>query len=71
MQLHDLLTKPIDELTTDELEQRLNALKSLKVMTVREPKEKKKSVKSNASKQILDLLGKLSEDDLKKLLNNL
>jgi electron transfer flavoprotein alpha/beta subunit len=71
MQLIDLLSKPINELTTDELEARLNALKSLKVMTVREPKEKKKAIKSNASKQITDLLGKLSEEDLKKLLNSL
>ena len=70
MQLIDLLSKPINELTTDELEARLNALKSLKVMTVREPKEKK-AIKSNASKQITDLLSKLSNEDIKKLLNSL
>ena len=65
MQLKDLITKPVSELTEAELEERLNALKRLRIIVDKPTKSFK--TRSNKDKQVEDLLTKLSPEALKKL----
>lgn len=69
-QLQDLslLTKPLDECTDEELEERIKVLTNMRLS---DDKPKKKTVKSNSTKRKEDLLNGLSDDDLAGLMQEL
>ena len=72
MQLKDLLQKPVGELTDDELETKINVLKKLRVVQeivddIAGTKMKVHRIKSNKDRQMDDLLGGLSKEELKEL----
>ncbi len=74
MQLSDLLDKPLNELTDDELNYKINILKRLKMQRLKSSStgERKKAVpKTNKEKQVVDLLKSLSADELKILYGKL
>lgn len=67
MDLKDLLSTPSGELTTEELEEKLNKLKRLRFRP--ESSAKKPSpTKSNKDKQMENLLEGLTPEQLKQLL---
>ncbi len=72
MLLHELLEKPIGELTDDELETKINVLKKLRVVQeivddIADTKTKVRHVKSNKDRQMDDLLSGLSKEELHEL----
>ncbi len=73
MQLQELLEKPLDELTDDELEAKIHVLKKLRVMQEEDStslgpaKAKVRHIKSNKDRQMDDLLGGLSKEELNEL----
>lgn len=70
MELKDLLSKDVNELTIEELEARIHLLQRTRVVKSQQPssgKSPKKSHKTNKDKQLEDFLGKMSKDELTEL----
>lgn len=67
MNLNDLLEKPLENLTDEQLEDRLHLLKRLKLKV----EGKKRVVKSNKQATIQDMLKGLSKDELANLVKQL
>lgn len=68
MKLEGLLTKPVQELTTEELEQRHHLLKKLRVLPEKKPKTSKaKGVRSNKDRRVEDAISKLTPEKLERL----
>lgn len=67
MNLNDLLEKPLDNLTDEQLEDRLHLLKRLKLKV----EGKKRVLRSNKEKSIQDVLKGLSKEELANLIKQL
>lgn len=70
-QLKYLIEKGVKELSIEELEEKLNALKKLRVIDAKGGEKKAKTPKSNIDKRYNDLLKSLSKEQLKTLLEKL
>ncbi len=74
MELKNLLGLPVDQLTTDQLEEKIRTLKKLKIVADKPKVTKTKSTaapKSNKDKQIANLIKSMSPDQLKALMAKL
>jgi len=66
MKLEDLLQSKLEDMTDEQLQERINLLRRLKI---KEPKQGRKG--TNRAKRYKDLLGKLTEEEKKLLLEAL
>ena len=64
-QLDDLITKPIKQMTDEELEHCIMLMKKMKV------NKEKKPVKTNKDKQLNNLLNNLTPEQLSIMMNKL
>ena len=72
MQYKDLTITPNDQLSEDELQEKIRQLQSMKITTDEETGEptmkKAKTIKSNRERKAESLVSKLSPEDLAKLI---
>lgn len=69
MELKDLLERPINELSDEEVEIRLNLLRKMKIRP--ESSGKGGPTKSNKERRIEDLLKNMTKEELANLVKNL
>lgn len=70
MQLEDIIEASIKDLTSEELETRINILKRLRTAPVRKAKSST-STESNADKRLKDVIKKLSPEQLQELMKKI